>query len=529
MELFFCAVSFRRAPRGPRDPCPMGQHDNPMKSPLVIVLSCIAVGHCTLVVAAAPALKVETFDHDPGWEEHHNRVVPKKALTVTQDFGYSATNFAGKAAGEMGGVIQRSTTPASYAAPLAPARTLEQKFTASGSFAITRATPGAGVFFGFFNSQQPGGSGRPIGSLGLDFDFEGAGGRLAVRLITGGNKSCGTFITPYLPGKFRPTPLKLDGTRYHWTLAYDPDGAAGNGRFTFTLGSETHTKQDYGPLPELSEREAQARFPNTTKFTVDLTPGYKEEGATFDRFGAINLMKAGGTATMFFDDVQYDGQTQDFQKDPGWIGAGNRVTFEDREQVGAHDFGFSAATNHAGGAPGEVGGGLWRSGEFGYYADRVGPLGLDQRLEARGKVKLITAGPDSDMQLGWFNSSAKEKGAADAENFVGIHVGGPTRIGHYFIPVFATANGTKGKVEKGPVLMPGRVLDWSLIYDPAGSGGNGEMRVTLGSESVTLVLKQGQKAQGANLNRFGLFTSTAGGQMVKIYLDDLSYTAVAPK
>jgi len=112
---------------------------------------------------------------------------------------------------------------------------------------------------------------------------------------------------------------------------------------------------------------------------------------------------------------------------------------------------------------------------------------------------------------------------------LGIHVGGPTRIGHYFIPAFAGAKGAKAKVEKGPVLLPGKVFDWSLIYDPAGASGNGEMRVTLGSESVTLALKPGQKAQGANLDRFGLFTSTAGGQMVKIYLDDLTYTATPAK
>lgn len=468
--------------------------------------------------------KTETFDRDPGWEGHNNRIVPKSVPTVKQDFGYSPTHFAGKAAGEMGGRIQRSTTPASYAAEI-PAKTLDDKLTASGSFAITASQPGAGVFFGFFNSQQPGGSGRPIGSLGLDFDFESKGGRLAVRLITGGNKSCGTFITPYLPGKFRPTPLKNDGTRYHWTLAYDPQANGGNGRFTFTMRSDTHTTQDYGPLPERSAQEAQARFPNTTTFTVDLTLGFKKENATFDRFGVLNMMKSGGAATMFFDDLQFNGKTQDFSKDPGWTGAGNRVSFEDREVVGAHDFGYSAKTSHAGGAPGEVGGGLWRTGRFGYYADRVGPLNLEQRLEARGKVKLVTAGPDSDMQLGWFNSAAKDKGAGDAENFVGIHVGGPTRIGHYFIPVLVTAKGTTRKVEQGPVLTPGKVFDWSLIYDPAANGGNGGMRVTLGKESVTLALKPGQKTQGANLDRFGLFTSTAGGQMVKIYFDDLKYTA----
>ncbi len=474
-------------------------------------------------------IKTERFDKDPGWEGRNNHIVPKKVQMVRQDFGYSATNFAGKAAGEMGGSIQRATTPASYAAALAPAKTLQDKLSASGSFAITGATGGAGIFFGFFNSQQPGGSGRPIGSLGLDFDFEGKGARLAVRLITGGNKSCGTFITPYLPGKFRPTPLKFDGTRYRWTLDYDPQAAGGNGRFTFTLTSDTHKMQDYGKLPELHEKEAQACFPNTTTFAVDLTPGHKAEGAIFDRFGVCNMMKSGGTATIFFDDVQFNGEAQDFSKDPGWIGAGNRVTFEDREQTGAHDFGFSEKTNFAGGSPGEVGGGLWRSGSFGFYADRVGPLDLERRLEARGKVRLVTAGPDSDMSIGWFSSAATEKEPADARNFVGIHVGGPTRVGHYFIPQYATAKGEVGKVKQGPLLTPGKIFDWSLSYDPAANGGAGELRATLGTESVTLALKPGQKAQGASLDRFGLFTSTAGGQMVKIYFDDLSYTAGAAR
>ncbi len=75
------------------------------------------------------------------------------------------------------------------------------------------------------------------------------------------------------------------------------------------------------------------------------------------------------------------------------------------------------------------------------------------------------------------------------------------------------------------MLTPGKVFDWSLVYDPAANDGHGEMRVTLGEESVTLALKPGQKTQGTSLDRFGLFTFTAGGQMVKIYLDDWKYTA----
>ena len=154
-------------------------------------------------------------------------------------------------------------------------------------------------------------------------------------------------------------------------------------------------------------------------------------------------------------------------------------------------------------------------------------MSLDQRLEAHGKVKLVTAGPDSDIYLGWFNHTVKGNEPAQAGHFVGIHVGGPTRIGHYFIPVVTTARGTKGRVEQGPVLAPGKVLAWSIVYDPAANDDKSAVRVTLGTESVTLSLKPGQKAEGASLDRFGLFNSTAGGQMVKIYLDDLTYTARA--
>lgn len=491
---------------------------------LRLAASFVALGTAVSASASQPALKSESFDRDPGWEGRNNRIVPEKPFKVRQDFGYSTTSFAGKARGEIGGRVQRSTTPALYAQPLAPARTLNDKFSASGSFAITRSEGGAGVFFGFFNASQPGGSGRPIGSLGLDFDFEGKGGRLAVRLITGGNKSCGTFITPYLPGKFRPTPIRNDGTRYQWTLHYDPAAADGNGQFVFTLHSETHKSEDYGPLPPASEEESQARFPNTTTFKVDVPPELRKEGATFDRFGMLNMMKSGGAATIYCDDVTVDGKAEDFSKEPAWTSTGNRVEFEDLEVVGAHNFGFSPGTHHAGGKPGEIGGGLWRSGEFGYYADRVGPLSVEQKLEARGKVRLVTAGPDSDMSIGWFNSAASTREPADQRNFVGIHIGGPTRIGHYFIPAFAAADASIGKVEKGPVLIPGTLFDWSLLYDPDGAGGKGEITVTLGKDSTTLALKPGQKAKGATLDRLGLFTSTAGGQMVKVYVDDLNYT-----
>jgi hypothetical protein len=452
-------------------------------------------------------LKTEHFDRDPGWEGHNNRVVLKDAPTVTQNFGYSSTNFASKEKGEIGGPITRSSRPAYYGEKLA-GKTLNDKLTASGTFALTASTGNSGVFFGWFNAEQPGGGGRPMNSLGMNFDGEKSGGRLAVRMINGNNKSCGTFVTPFIPGKFRPTPIKNDGTRYTWTLTYDPDAKQGNGQFRFMTKSNSAKPEDFEGKP----------------FTVDLPAGFKKEGAVFDRFGLMNMMKAGNRMTIYFGDLQHNGKPEPLTSDPGWVGSGNRDSYQDREQGGAHDYGFSASTSFAGGKPGEIGGVFWRSGKYSYYADRVGPLTLDDRLEARGKVVLRSGAPDSDMFLGWFNSANKEQPPTQAGHFLGVHVGGPTRVGHYFHPSLTTAKGTRGQAATGPLLKQGQAYDWSLVYDPAAEAGRGAIQVTLGKESVTLPLKKGLRAQGASFDRFGVFTPAIGGQIVRLYLDDLTYT-----
>jgi hypothetical protein len=300
--------------------------------------------------------KKESFNRDPGWEASNNRVMPKAYPTVTQDFGFSATNFSGKAAGEMGGKITRASEPAFYAAKIGT-KSLDDKLSASGSFAITKTTPGGGVFFGFFNGQQPGGGGRPIGSLGMHFDSEHTGSRLAVRLITGQNQSCGTFITPFIPGKYRPTPLRNDGTRYTWTLDYDPEAAGGRGQFTYTIHGAAPKPEEYeqADLPSTHKEEARKRFPILTKFTVELPDAYRKQNATFDHFGVMNMMKAGGSTTIYFDDLRFDGMSEDFSKDPKWYEWGNRASYQAHDVGGAHNFGFSE-TRHAGGEPGEIGG-----------------------------------------------------------------------------------------------------------------------------------------------------------------------------
>ena len=480
---------------------------------------------CAASVALAVTPRTQNFDSDPGWEGVNNRIVPKQYPTVVQDFGYSQTRFAGKGAGEMGGRITRASEPAFYGDRIGP-RTLDDKLSASGSFALTQSTGGAGMFFGFVRAEQPGAGGRPIGSLGLDFDCEKGGARLAVRLITAQNQSCGTFITPFIPGKFRPTPIRNDGTRYAWKLDYDPNGVGGRGQFTFTIHGDAPKpgELESPDMPDAHRKEARSRFPSTTTFTVDLPEGFKRQGTTFDHFGAMNMMKPGGQMTIHFDDLEYDGRSQDFSQDPKWDGSGNRSTYQAKDVGGAHNFGFST-TSYAGGKAGEIGGTFWRAEKpVGRYGDRVGPLSLDDKLAASGKAAFIAGGPDSGMFIGWYNSKTVEQDGG-LKDFLGVRVEGPTRVGHYFAPVVAASAGLIGKLEKAPVLVPGKESrEWSIEYDPNGNGGNGAVTVRLDGESATLNLKPA-KDRRATFDRFGVFTPKLGGQMVKLYLDDLTYTA----
>jgi len=489
----------------------------------------VAAGNAGSEPPPKTSSKSETFDSDPGWEGHNNRLTPSVVKTVYQDFGYRATSFAGKAKGEIGGTIWRSPTLASYAAKI-PAKTLNDKLTGSGTFALTASSGSSGVFIGWFKGERPGG-GRQ-NSLGLRFAGEGSGARLTLQLVTATNQACGTKVTPWIVDKtkprgqgrkFRPPAIKNDGTRYMWTLDYDPLAADGAGQFRCTVRSNS-------PDPEEFE---------TKTFTVALPPGYKEQGTTFDRFGLMNSEKPGNSLTIYFDDLAYDGKTEDLSQDPGWIGVGNQISYQRREEGGKHDFGFSAQTGHAGGTAGELGGVIWRSGVYAYYADRVGPLSLADRLEASGKVVLAAGPPDSGMYLGWFNSAHKENSPHQAGDFVGVRIGGPTRVGHYFAPAYATTRATlverrggrehpaRVSVEsrEGPVLVPRQAFAWKLVYDPDASDGQGALHAALGNESVTLPLKPGDKAKGATLDRFGLFTTHIGGSFVRIYFDDLTYTS----
>jgi hypothetical protein len=350
-----------------------------------------------------------------------------------------------------------------------------------------------------------------VQSLGLQLGGSKAGAVLHIRLHTAQNQSAGVVIQQ--AGKKQHGTFRNDGTRYRWQLDFDPAANGGRGRVTFRIKSE---------LPEHESWEDQP-------FVVDLPAGYRQHGTVFDRFGMINATKPGGKLPVYFGELHHDGVPVDLTKDPRWDSAGNRTSMP-KGDAGANDFGFSESA-HAGGKSGEAGGTLWRMGRlWASYADRIGPVSMDDRLEASGRVMLEVGAPDSGLFFGWFHSGGQAVAPDQAGSFLGVKIAGPSRAGHYFAPALTTADGKARTSGKGPLLIPGKPYEWSLVYDPTANDGVGAITVKLGDETFSFDLKKNERVAGGQFDRFGLFSihNDGGHAPAKIFFDDLRYTAGAP-
>ena len=425
-----------------------------------------------------PALKTEPFDRDPGWDCWRRRQVLGEQPVVREHFGYSPTSFAGSEPGEIGGRVQRSIEPAYYAKRISP-RTLKSKLSASGVLALTQSESSSGASFGWFNHRRLGF--RTVNSIAFRLDGENWGARLHVDYCTGTWKAVG------LNTGIR---VKPDGKPHKWTLSYDPDADGGDGAVTFTLDD----------LP-----------PQVLKLAV----GHKAEGAVFDRFGLFNQQIPGNSLTVYLDDVSLDGKTERFASDPRWESRRNCGTFKGIADD-SQDFGFSPTRFAGGRRAGEVGGTFWRTeadaDTHAYYADRVGPLSLDDKLQASGKIAFTDSAVDSGVYLGWFSAEAFKRPPVKAEQvlpseFVGLLIEGPSNVGHYVRPALATRTDYR-VAASGPVILPdGKPHTWTLAYDPKTNNSNGAVTVSLDGVPVVLNLEPGLRRQGASLDRFGLRTT----------------------
>lgn len=227
----------------------------------------------------------ESFDFtpDPGWEGIGNHVTfEDRDMRPHHDLRWEKSANAGGKPGEIAVTMWRDEEPAYYATPVGPL-TLDQELRAEGRLAFTAAGSDSGVYLGCFNGEAkrnkdtPDHAEAPKSLLGVAIegpsrighyfrpDYSGGGGgKDAPNLNT-----TGPLIRP-------------DGQPRRWSLHYDPAAAGGNGRITVTLDDE--------------------------KVELELKPGVRKSGATFDRFGFSNIQTGGHHVKVFIDDVKFTSQ-----------------------------------------------------------------------------------------------------------------------------------------------------------------------------------------------------------------------------
>ena len=451
----------------------------------------------------------ESFDVDPGWDAHRNELTAARPRRVTQDFGFRSSNHAGSAAGEIGGIVDRSPLEtSSYAQVIAPLD-LNQPLSYSGWMSLLEAshtvgfTSSSNIFIGFFNSREQGW--RPPNFLG----FQVRGHNEPIPNVASLELSYGTSAWAAGGIDWGRT-IHPDGVPHHFDLSYDPD--IGNGRITLDWDGDEIV-------------------------ALDVRPEHRAHGATFDRFGIFSMqlpgVPDGNTMEAYFDDLTINGAFHDFAADPGWLGVNNRKNFDDPVLYGINNFGYRP-TNVAGGAPGELGGLVWRVEDSdeqyqAYYARDIGTLGLDERLFASGRIAFEKFSTDAGVMLGWFNSTEQDWPPGD---FVGVYMDSLSDTGRFFAPMYGTGAGSTGFATAPWLLLTpdGTSMDWTIEYDPGAAGGLGAVTVTLNGQSRTLLLNAGDRIDGAVMDRFGLFNmQDNNGKHSIVYLDDLThYVGDAP-
>lgn len=466
--------------------------------------------------ASGSRLKTESFDRDPGWEGINNRSAQQREpMRIRQDFGYSMTNKAGgRATGEIGGFITPAGEAAFYGKAIEPTD-FEKPLSASGTLSV--GTGGTNLLLGFFNASTVN-EWRTPNTIAIRLNGRGENFFAYVEYCTskwraGGDTTPFPSITDPQTGRWNLIGYPCNKS-LKWTLNYDPQGNDGKGVVTATIGND--------------------------KAVCNLDAGHKADGARFNRFGILNVIKSADSGSeVWLDDIALNGaKAEGFERDPNWESKNNRRTSETRIVRPWFDFGFSESSFSGGKGKGELGGQIFRGDcrereRMGCYGDRIGPLSLEKPLKASGKIVLRRGVSDSTTLFGFYHSrdSMRQNESQSnglPESVLGIHIEGPSSEGFKFYPVLRTKAGDSSyaNVRQSPTILPNsKSHDWSLDYDPSGSTGRGQVVVTLDGQKTMLDLPEGAKASGTAFDRFGVVTSWIDGNSQDVYWDDITYTA----
>jgi hypothetical protein len=218
--------------------------------------------------------------------------------------GWSDTNHAGKAKGEIGGWVGTSANPFYYADEIAP-RSTNDSLTASGSICLPpQPVSKAAIFIGWFNSELRG------------WRFPACVGFW----VPGDDAPDDEVFTYALTGTWnlalgaKPTGIRIsrDGKAHTWTVSYDGRANDGHGAITVSV-------DDQKP------------------FVTNLPANHLDKKATFNRFGVLQAQASRNPLTFYLDDLRYEGKTQDFSADPGWkTGGGGTMRYRDFARDARH-------------------------------------------------------------------------------------------------------------------------------------------------------------------------------------------------
>jgi len=542
----------------------------------------------------------QDFSKDPGWEWKDNRIVAEDPPTIKQDFGWAPSDHLGTGPGEIGGRIWQSRTPAYYAMPLGRPLSFKDAFSFSARIAFLPSGGAGAAYLGFFHHElqgwrvwnsmalRLGGESSGQAAIGVDsmtatWQASGAsegylhvpadGKPHTIRFSCDPSATQGAWLDPrlrnYLTSKRQSTEQILERARkdepgltkeelekrlveahaeglvyYLQRTGHESviGTTAWSGYFWGLSDEKQRTRSRDGS--EAAEAESlrggamTLQLDDMRPFKVFLWKQSQDQPVFMDRFGLFNLQLYHHYIDLYLADLTVNGHKVDLGKDPGWEGRGNRVQFLE-EDFQRQDFGYSE-TNWAGRDIGELGG-QFTSAEpidplYGYYADDIGTLTLDDPISFSGNVCFVNDSTDAGMHIGFFSAkdltadlSQRATHLKTATNSLGVLIEGGARSGKHFMPQVTSSKDTFNAKQGLPIRPTKQKHAFKLDYDPKANGGLGSVSLTLDGDTLSMDLSEKQRAEGAVFDRFGVANLRAGGKYVVVYFDDLTYTARRPK
>lgn len=217
---------------------------------------------------------------DPYWDGRNNRMTFKQTdFHARQNFGYSQTNWAGQAPGEIGGRFWGTEVldplHGFYADDIGHL-TLDDPISFSGWINFVEGAVDGRMLIGYFNKE--------VRLADIKGEYKGNPPNQFIGIEIMDQTRIGYSFTAVCSPRQNISfekrgPIYIpDRIKRHFSFQYDP-GAGEAGCITITLGRDT--------------------------LTAYLTREQRETGSTFDHFGLLNPRKGGKYVDVYFDDLKY--------------------------------------------------------------------------------------------------------------------------------------------------------------------------------------------------------------------------------